>query len=187
MAIEPYLSLITSEHADKPNYMAWLSAILQKVDDSISVSNSIPSAFELDTAEGAQLDILGQLIGQPRDIGVPLTNNSSILDDDHYRLVLQAKIVRNQWDGTVGEIYDIWNAAFPGTQLALVDNQDMTMTANITNLEDNLAAELVTAGLIIPRPLGVELNVMASTSITSQEYIGSVVSGYDIVRLSVPS
>jgi len=185
MSIAPYLSLITSEHSDKPNYMAWLSALLQKVDDGMSASNSIPSAFSLNTAEGVQLDILGQLIGQPRDIGIPLTNSSSILDDEHYRMVLRSRIVRNQWDGTVGEIYDIWNAAFPGTQLALVDNQDMTMTANITNLEDNLSAELVTAGLIIPRPMGVLLNIMANTGVVDQVFVGGLVSGGDVIKLQV--
>ncbi|WP_407655192.1 DUF2612 domain-containing protein [Alicyclobacillus dauci] len=42
--------------------------------------------------------------GQLRDIGVALTSASSILDDDHYHLVLKAKIARNQWDGTIGQV-----------------------------------------------------------------------------------
>src|SRR5690348_3759758 len=165
MSITKYLNLITSEHNSKPKFMSWLSAALQKVDDGMTMTNSIPSAFDINNAVGVQLDTLGQVIGQLRNIGVPLTSSSSILDDTHYRLVLQARIARNQWDGTIGQVYDIWNNAFPGSALQIIDNQDMTMQAVVTNLTDNLSTELVTAGLIIPKPMGVTLIIIADTGI----------------------
>ncbi|WP_206922989.1 DUF2612 domain-containing protein [Alicyclobacillus suci] len=184
MAIQKYLNLITSEHQNKPKFNAWLSAALNKVDDGITAANSIPTAFDIDTAVGVQLDILGQAIGQLRDIGVPLTSASSILDDDHYRLVLKAKIARNQWDGTIGQIYDIWNGAFPNSALQIIDNQDMSMQAVVTNLTDNLSTELVTAGLIIPKPMGVTLIIIADTTISEELYFGAIVSGGDITTIT---
>ncbi|SFU71333.1 DUF2612 domain-containing protein [Alicyclobacillus macrosporangiidus] len=187
MAISKYLSLITSQHSSQPKFMAWLSAALQKVDDGMTMLSSMPSAFDLDTAVGAQLDVLGQIIGQPRNIGVPLTNSSSILDDEHYRMVLRAKIARNQWDGSIPQIYDIWDNAFPGTQLQLIDDQDMTMQAVITNLTDNMSVELVTAGLIIPKPMGVTLSIVANTVISEPVYSAALVTGWDVTTLTVPS
>lgn len=184
MSISKYLSLITSEHADKPKFMAWLTAALQMVDDGMQAAQSIPGVFDINNAVGVQLDVLGQIIGQPRDIGVPLTNTSSILDDEHYRLVLQARIARNNWDGTIPSIYTIWDAAFPAAPLQLVDNQDMTMQAVITNLTDDESVELVTAGLIVPKPMGVGLSIVANTVISESAYLALVVSGGDIVHLT---
>lgn len=179
MAIQQYLDLITSEHADKPNFTAWLSAALNKVNDGINASNSIASAFDITTAVGTQLDTLGQVIGQLRNIGVPLTGTSSILDDTYYRMVLQAKIARNSWDGRIDQIYSIWNNAFPDSPLQIIDNQDMTMQAIVSSLTDTIATELVTAGFIIPKPMGVTLVIIAQDFISSQQYIGAIVSGGD--------
>jgi len=184
MSITPYLDLITSEHRGKPKFTAWLTSTLTKIDDGETATNSIPNAFSVTNAIGKQLDVVGQSIGQQRDIGVPLTSSSSILDDNHYRLVLQARIARNQWDGTIGKIYDIWNSVFPTSTLQIIDNQDMTMQANVTGLTDNLDTELVTAGLIIPKPMGVTLSVIANTTINQTEYFGAFVSGIDYYNIT---
>ncbi len=184
MAIQPYLDLITSEHYNKPKFMAWLTAPLQLVDDTTTAANDLLTAFDINTAVGAQLDILGVSIGQARDIGVPLSGASSILDDTHYRLVLQARIARNNWDGTIPSIYEIWNNAFPSVLLQLVDNQNMTMQAVITNLTDNVSQELVTAGLIVPKPMGVELVIVANTAVGEQAYLAMVVTTSDITIIT---
>lgn len=187
MAITSYLSLITSEHSSQPNFMAWVTALLQKVDDGELMVNGIPTDFAIDTAVGAQLDVLGQIIGQPRNVGVPISGSSSILDDTHYRTVLRAKIARNQWDGTIPQIYTIWNTAFPNSTLQIIDNQDMTMQANVTGLTDGVSEQLVTAGLIIPKPIGVSLSIIAETSISNPQYQGVLVTGGDVVSLSAPA
>lgn len=187
MSITPYLNLITSEHRQKPRFISFLSSALNKIDDGMNAANYIPDAFDVDTAIGVQQDVLGQVIGQLRDIGVPLTSSSSILDDDHYRVVLKAKIARNQWDGTIGQIYDIWNGAFPGSTLQIIDNQDMSMQAVVTNLTDNLDTELVTAGLIIPKPMGVTLIIIADTNISETQFVGSLVVEDDVYSLRVHS
>lgn len=184
MSITPYLNLVTSQHQNKPNFISFLSSALNKIDDGISASNSISSSFDINSALGSQLDTLGQVIGQLRNIGVPLTGTSSILDDDHYRLVLRAKIARNNWNGTIGQIYNIWNNAFPGSALQIIDNQDMTMQAVVTNLTDNLSTELVTAGLIIPKPLGVTLIIIADTDISESNYFGALVTGWDFTTIT---
>lgn len=184
MSITPYLNLITSEHNQKSKFMAFLTSALDKINDGMTAANSISNAFDVDSAIGVQQDTLGQVIGQLRDIGVPLTGSSSILDDDHYRIVLKAKIARNQWDGTIGQIYDIWNGAFPGSTLQIIDNQDMTMQAVVTNLTDNLSVELVTAGLIVPRPMGVTLIIIADTNISDSPYFGGLISSDDFYNLT---
>lgn len=155
MAIDQYLNLITSEHRLQPKFTRWLSAALNKVDDGRMMTNSVPQSFDVNTAVGTQLDLIGLCVGIERDVRVPLSSGSSILDDDHYRTMIRAKIARNSWDGTTNQIYDLWSLIFPGSGIRIVDNQDMTMDVRITGMTDVTSTELVKAGFVIPKPMGV--------------------------------
>jgi hypothetical protein len=97
---------------------------------------------------------------------------------------LQARIAKNNWNGTIPQIYEIWNNAFPTSPLQIIDNQNMSMQAVITNLTVNLSQELVTAGLIVPRPMGVELVIIAATAIAEQAYLAILATTYDIISLT---
>ncbi|UUZ80625.1 DUF2612 domain-containing protein [Paenibacillus sp. P26] len=189
MAIEPYLDLITSGHRLKPKFIAWLSAWLTKIDDVVNVLNGLPSDFDIDQAVGTQLDLLGVLIGQKRIMTFPLSNGSPVLDDDHFRLLLKAQIAKNQWDGTIPQIYDIWDSLFAssGSQLQIIDNFDMTMQAIVTGMSDVDSSLLISHGLIIPRPMGVGITIIADTEISDQTYAGSVVSGNDSQTITAPA
>ena len=134
--------------------MALLAAILQPcVDNQAILAHIASDAFDIDSAVGAQLDIIGQWVGASRNVRVPLTGiyfswgttnlgwgqgtwqgpydpTSGLvqLPDDSYRTLLRVVIARNQWDGTLGGAYAIWEMVFEGQdgQILIVDNQDMT-------------------------------------------------------------
>lgn len=161
MAITKYLNLITSKHRQQPNFIAWLSAALNKVDDGITATNSIPSAFDVSSATGTQLDLIGTLVGANRNVGVQLSTGSGILDDSHYQTYIQAKIAANQWDGTTPGLLKLWSTIFPNSALKITDNQDMTISINISGITDAVTEEMINDGLIIPKPMGVQI-----TSIT---------------------
>jgi len=187
VAIDPYLNLITSEHYNKPKFMSWLSAVLQKIDDATNAANSIPSAFDVNNAVGVQLDTTGELIGRTRFLPFQLTDGSSpVLDDANYRIALKAKIAQNQWDGTIPQIYETWDQLFPGAQLIIKDNQDMTMEGIIRGDLGLQSVELITVGYIIPKPSGVRLNVKWETDLTRRDYIGMMVTMRDTTQLTFP-
>ena len=71
----PYLALIISEHNQKPNFMALVQAVCAGFADVTALLNSMPAAFNLFTAQGAQLDIVGQWIGQGRTVNALITLN----------------------------------------------------------------------------------------------------------------
>ncbi|WNF07279.1 DUF2612 domain-containing protein [Brevibacillus borstelensis] len=188
MAIEPYLNLVTSQHYNKVKFMSWLSAVLQKVDDVLEVTNAIPEAFDVNKAVGVQLDTVGELVGRSRYLPFQLTDGSSpVLDDTNYRIALKAKIAQNQWDGTLPQIYDVWNSLFPNAQLIIKDNQDMTMDAKIRGDLGLQSVTLVTVGYIIPKPSGVRLNVKWESEITRRDYLGMIVTERDTVQLTFPN
>lgn len=174
MAIDSYLYNITSQHRDKPNYIAWLSAHLNKIDDVYNVLKSMDDAFDIDNAIGTQLDTLGVVIGRERALTFqPLNEFNPVLTDEYYRLVLKAKIAMNNWDGTIPSIYEIWNNIF-GTDedlsLQIKDNQDMSFNVYITGYTDQIQQDLIQHGYIIPKPEGVNVNYIGRSKIPFNSY-----------------
>jgi len=170
--IQRYLNLITSEHQNKPKFAAWLMAPLGILDDGVTLANNLSNYFDLDTAVGAQLDILGDIIGVKRTVSfqpttyysagvmgtTTLITPSPVLDDDYYRLILRAKILQNMWDGTLPSLYGIWNTLFTNTYLIVKDNQDMSMNVLIIGFSSQLQKDLAANGYLIPKPQGVRVS-----------------------------
>lgn len=63
-----YTELITSEHRDKPKFRAMVQAVSGAVAGAGDVLASLPQVFDIDTAGGEQLDIVGLWVGQSRVI-----------------------------------------------------------------------------------------------------------------------
>lgn len=153
--IKAYSSLITSQHQNKPNYLAWVQALLKPLCDIQDVLNSVPYHYSLPNAVGNQLDVLGQWIGISRNLSVPLVGVYLSLDsiglgldqgvfynpdrdsltawtqlsDDVYLTILYSKIAYNKWNGSsVVAMQDMIPAVSPyGYSFYIQDNQDGTM------------------------------------------------------------
>jgi uncharacterized protein DUF2612 len=151
-----YLSLITSEYQSSPNYLAWLLQNLYKLNDVTQVLAGFIIAFDLDYAVGVQLDTVGQYIGASRTVGFQPSNNvSPVLDDATYRLLLKAKIASNYWSGTIDGLQGVWQQLFPGGQIVIIDNQNMTATITLSGTFSSIVVDLINNGYIVPRPEGV--------------------------------
>jgi hypothetical protein len=174
MAIDSYLNNITSQHRDKPNFIAWLTSNLNIVDDIYNVLKGMDEAFDIDNAIGKQLDTLGVIIGRERALTFqPLNGFDPVLTDNYYRLVLKAKIAFNMWDGTIPSMYEIWSNIFgddPDLSLQIKDNQDMSFNAYITGYADQIQQDLVQHGYIIPKPQGVKVNYIGRSKIPFHPY-----------------
>lgn len=185
-ASSDYTGLITSEHADKSKFMAMVGAVAGMFADSQNFLASLTPAFDLDTAIGAQLDVLGIWIGVSRRIAVPIANvyfswdtagvgwdqgvwkgtfdpgsSISVLDDDTYRLVLRAKIGANNWDGSIITAAPILSEIFgdSGTYVQIYDNGDMSFNIYIMGPPPSaLKMALISGGYIPIKPAGVRAN-----------------------------
>ena len=156
MSVQTYLKRATSEYQTAANFLAWLSANLQLYQDIQNCLASFAEAFSITTAAGPQLDILGSLIGQSRTVGFqPSDSVSPILDDPTYRLLLQATIAKNHWDGTTVGLLAIWKILFPGGTLIVSDHQDMTVDLFVAAPFTSILIDLILNGYILPRPEGV--------------------------------
>lgn len=126
MTLDELLSLITGEHADRPDFRATMTALLQPFADAAGVMLEFPAEYDLDVAVASQLDVVGQWVGLSRNLPVPITGvyfsfdtpgvgfdegvwlgpgdpleGIVSLDDETYRLMLYIKIAANSWDGTL--------------------------------------------------------------------------------------
>lgn len=178
-----YLDLVTSEHSTKPKYMAWLSVLLTPLIDAIKLNEDVKKAFDLNTAIGAQLNIIGKWLEQPRQVDFqPTDGSSSVLNDNYYRTVLKAKVVKNQWKGTISNFYSFWNVLFKGQplQIYLVDNQDMEPVAIIwSSSVDQMMQDLMANNYIVPKPAGLGLTVRRIDSDTIFGFLGTEFNGFD--------
>jgi Protein of unknown function (DUF2612) len=263
-AIPYYLGLITSEYQNSPKMIEWAQSLIKPLTDAAICAASMYQAFDINTAVGVQLDILGEILGVSRILtftptgsgvaavspyfqgglsngysganykvgdvlsfnlittggtgatvvvlsvgpGVPGRNNApwsygvltpgsnyivypnrnggipttggsgfqasvnidavvgnTVLDDNTYRILLKATIAKNQWNGQVDSLYAIWSSLFPGGQIQIEDNQNMTAFITVSGSFTSIISQLITNGFIIPRPQGVQYTITAGASL----------------------
>lgn len=178
-----YLALITSEYQSPsaPNFRAFLTAMLQKFDDASQCLVTMDLAWDLDTAEGVQLDTLGKIAGVSRNLPFqPTGGGSPILDDDDYRLLIRAQIAQNQWDGTIDSLQAIWQTLFPGGSIQIFDHQDMSANIIMSGVFSSIVLDMINNGMIVPRPEGVLYNYGTSNlPIFGFDGDGVYISGFD--------
>jgi len=155
-----YLALLTSEYRqNSPKLNALLYVLLRKFDDVTTCLVKLDTALDLDSAMGAQLDQIGEVVQALRTVGFqPSGGVSPVLDDDTYRLYIKAKIARNQWNGQIDSLYTIWKQLFPAGTIVIEDNQNMSVNILLTGAFSSIIQDLITNGYIIPRPEGVLYN-----------------------------
>lgn len=198
--ITKYLSLVTSQHNDKPKFMALVAMLVQPVADISALLERMPDLFDLDKAIGDQLDIVGEWVGITRNISIPLPNvyfslgvaglglNEGTLKaafdpttgllrlpDDAYRTLLRARIAMNHWDGTIPDAYKAWDALFAGTGfgILIIDGGDMSMIYALTGpVPDAVTLALLTGGYLSLKPAGVHINSYITPSVPHAPYFG---------------
>ena len=90
MALKDYMNLFPAFSREKPRFAALAEAVLRQVTDLMALAPQLASGFSFASAEGIQLDALGESVRIPRQEG---------WDDETYRKVLLRKLKLNTWDG----------------------------------------------------------------------------------------
>lgn len=152
-----YAKLLILQYRGKDKAFATIEAVVNPV-----VMDQLPllvaDAFNLDTAEGDQLDVLGKYIGLSR---VALTFTGQVtLDDSDYRLMLKLKIVQNNAGSSLYEIQNQIHMFFESS-LRVFDYKNMSMSYMFDSAfgSEQLAEVFVRQGLL-PKPMGVQLGAL---------------------------
>ena len=127
-----YMTLFPGYTRDKPRFAALAAAMLQQVNDLITLVPEMESGFSVAHAVGVQLDALGVSLSIPRQSG---------WNDETYRSILLRKLQRNQWNGLNDSAFEYIDAGE-----TFIDNCNGTVTAT--------TVEAVPAGEVMPVPIG---------------------------------
>ncbi len=177
-----YLGLLTSQYKNSPKLNALLTLLLRKFDDVNECAVQLDTAFDLDFAVGAQLDILGQILGMGRTLPFQPSNGvSPVLVDSVYRQLLQARVSWNTWDGRMTSLPALWKRMGYNGTLVLADEQSMSVNVTCPGIDNPLILDMLcgkaagwngtgaqptnidmTNGLIVPRPQGVRYTYNSS-------------------------
>jgi hypothetical protein len=194
-----YTALITSEHNQRPKFMAMVSALMQPLADAVALVGSIFEKFDVDTAVGDQLDVIGQYVGVGRQIPIPLTgvffswatiglgwgqgnwpnvlNPTQLIDlpDNNFRVLIRARIAANNWDGTIPGAYEVWDKIFAGTGVGILiqDLGNMHMLLALTGpVPDAVNRALFTGGYLDVKPAGVKIDKYLTPPVDDVPYFG---------------
>lgn len=184
---DQYLNLITSQHRDKPKFVATNQIFAESMISIQNTADQFLIDFDLDSAVGVQLDTIGLWIGQSRIVTLPLLGyyftwddtvqtgwdqgvwwdlgdpleQSVTLTDQVYRDLLYSKVLANNWDGSVDKAYEIALAAFPSPlpQVDLIDTQDMAVTIRIPSSYTPIQKGLIINGYVILTSEGIRKTI----------------------------
>lgn len=182
-----YRDLLSQEH-QKPLLSAWVDAVTEGLDSNRALLQTMALKFDLDTAVGQQLDFVGEWVGIGRVLDLPATTGyfsfdveglgwdqapwyfeaSPIivpyrLDDDHYRMLLRAKVANNVWDGSVPGAYRVWGQFYPDGKpfrFFIQDLGNMEMLQGFVGTDGPVTVDaiaLLRSGALGLKPVGVRV------------------------------
>jgi len=193
---------IPSQYNESPVFLAFIEALNKEADNILLETNRVIDLRWVDTATGANLDILGLIVGVGREVvdfietiffgydpdptaksfgdlndpsvggiyrdGLLNPVQTRLLSDDEYRLLIAAKILKNQTEITPNDVLQITRyimTAFftdgESIQLEVVDANDGGTEARFTiriyrDLDGSQQALIQTLDMV-PRPVGVAI------------------------------
>lgn len=205
--VQTYLDLITSAHQSQPNFVATVAqSVGMSVQMQSLLSGIMGPLFDLNTPPvGDQLNIIGELVGASREVIIPIAqvafawDDSSLplgwdagswaanpsasyvitLPDDTYLILINAKILANNWNGTTTEAYEIYNEVFAPFTILIQDNCNMSYDiAIIGGVIPALTLALLTGGYVPLKPEGIRLTDYYSSTGTGPAFAWDLDTAY---------
>ncbi|ATN92788.1 hypothetical protein QGX11_gp025 [Pseudomonas phage PPSC2] len=186
-------SRVTEQFKNKRIYDKYLQMLLS---GKVELQNVIKDTMQLrsiDSAVGAQLDVIGEIVGRPRGLvtsdiftyfgfegALQGESFSSTTDptaggqwysldaptgisrepsDEEYRLILKAKIIKNRTLARPEDVIAAYKFLFGASQVTIEETNAAEVRIGIgkilNNVERGLLFDLVGAGQLLPKPVGV--------------------------------
>jgi len=176
---------IYAQYRNKPKAVAWFDIARRLGGDLDAAAQAVRKSYDIDTAEGEVLDVIGRIVVVPRSFladapmspGLfaltdgdefgdteamfsPLTiSQDQELADELYRIVIRAKIIKNTGDATIENILYGMNFLLPNAQvLRVADGENMTFSIEFYGEISNLERFALLNATLVPKPQGVEFS-----------------------------
>lgn len=153
--INYYADLLILQYKNKEKAYATIQAfVAPAIMDQLTTQ--VLNAFQVDSAQGVQLDVIGKYVGVTRSgsgFVAPIT-----LDDNDFSILIQLGIIKNNSDGTLYSIQSLMTMFFPN-EIVVFDHLKMRMSVLIDSAQvsQDLVQLFLTEGLF-PKPMAVQLS-----------------------------
>jgi hypothetical protein len=185
---------IYAQYRNKPKAVAWYAITRELAAEIDTAAQAVRGSYDIDNNVGAQLDVIGRIVVADRNFlaNTPLVvtqfgdvdaefgdldavfsalsiSTDSEMSDEFFRLVIRAKIIKNNSDATIESILDGVTFLIPGANvIRVIDGEDMSFGIEFNgNLTDLQRWALLNAKLI-PKPQGVHFNGFLDSYIPSE-------------------
>lgn len=150
-----YVNLLIIQYINKPRAREHIEVLARAaIMDLLPLE--VRDGFDIDTAVGVQLDVIGQYIGLSRN-GRDFSGFVT-LDDDDYRTALQLKTLQNNGGSSTYEI-QTWIQEFFPEQIIFFDFQNMRIGYFLnTSIGDQTLVEFFLMQNLLPKPMAVQLS-----------------------------
>ena len=212
--IEESEELITTQFQDKDVFRRYLSLLVTGIQETLSVCKDLIQKRDIDSAIGAQLDIIGDIVGQPRVLlsadlypffgfkdalaansfgtyynkqigGYWYSYGGKIggdvtLNDEQYRLIIKARIIKNNSKGTNEDYIKFGNFVF-NTNISFDDDfggKSTVLVGRRMTLFEKAIMGYAFEGTDYnftyhPKPLGVGIGVEEFDSTSTLGFLGT--------------
>ena len=182
VSTDSFTGLITTEHQDKSKFVQTVSLSCQGYADQIALCNQTWELYDLDNAEGAQLDVVGLWVGLSRYVALAIDvyfswdvsgvgwdqgvwwavgdseDMATTLSDDRYRTLLKLKIACNKFNGTLPEALKILSDAVSADGCTVSASEtSMAVTFTITGNISTVMKAVIEGGYLPLKPAGVSV------------------------------
>jgi hypothetical protein len=173
------MNRIYAQYRDKPKAVAWYNIVPTQAAKITDVLNDIRNTYDIDSNEGAQLDVIGRILDVTREyrkkfqeITPPFIVDGEV-DDEVYRLLLKSKILKNNSDATLDTIIDSIQFISDAENAKVLDHRDMSFSIIFKNPLTDKERYILATFDIVPRPQGVRFRGFIEESLAPQYNDGS--------------
>jgi hypothetical protein len=144
-----YSNLLIMQYHNKPKAKATIEATVGLLPDDLIME--VINGFDIETAVGKQLDILGEYVGVDRYYLVD--NQAELLDDEDYRILIKMKAISNTSDLSHKSLEEaLYN--FFGNTVRMDSDGNMEMTYFVPKNKTPIIQAAIQKE-VLPRPMGV--------------------------------
>lgn len=184
---------IYAQYADKPKAVQWLNITPTLADTVATAYRGVRESYDIDKAEGAQLDVIGRIVGIDRGFESFVTFDpdtqfggvdvqfggldsqfestgavlSQSVNDAVFRVLIRAKIAKNNSDSTLDGVAGALGYITSSSPIQVKDYENMTMSVSFGSALTDIERLVFNTFDVVPRPQGVRfLGYVEETAIT---------------------
>lgn len=144
-----YSNLLIMQYHNKPKAKATIEATVGLLPDDLIME--VINGFDIETAVGKQLDILGEYVGVDRYYLVD--NHAELLNDEDYKILIKLKAISNTSDLSHKSLEEsLYN--FFGNSVRMDSAGNMEMTYFVPKNKTPIIQAAIQKE-VLPRPMGV--------------------------------